>query len=441
MNTHLKASSRILRLNLLAFLLTLSFPLFVAAQSDDETPDPVAAFNNAQDLHEKGNLAGAIDLYKKALKIEPNFPEAEYQCGIAYLALDKRDEAEKSFRKAVELRPEWTLAMTSLGSLLVQNDKFTEADRILSKALELDPQNSPALAAMSDLRLKTKASPAVLNDLLAKVASLTLKANPTASIWIARSTLENALGKRDAARGSITNALVIDPKNRSALLLMADMALEDGDVLKAKEAAKLLQTIASDSDSLKLLNTNILLADGGSEESVREGLERQLENDPKNTAILSRLCYAFRLADPQKALGFCRRASEAHPTNINYAVGFGAALVQAKQFAAAVDTLRRLIEIAPNNATAHANLATALFELKRYAEAKAEFEWLTTKQPNLAVAYFFLAIVHDNLGEYADAMANYQQFLRIADPATNKPEIDKVNLRLPALQQKIKRKK
>ena len=434
--------SRTFRLSIFTFLLggfLLSFPLFAAAQTNEEPTDPVAIFNSAQDLHEKGDLAGAIELYKRALKVEPNFPETEYQCGIAHLALNQNTEAESSFRKAVELRPEWTLAMTSLGSLLVQNDQFAEAERILSKVLELEPQNAPALAAMTDLRLKTKAAPAILNEMLAKVTSLTSKANPTASIWSARASFEVALGKRDAARSSIGNALRIDPKNRDALLQMADMALEDGDVIKAKEVAKMLQSVSPNADSVKRLNTKILMAEGNPDAVLKAELDKQLVADAKNPVILGRLCSAYRVSDPLVALDFCRRASEAEPSNVNHAVGFGAALVQAKQFDRAVIVLRRIIEIAPDNSTAHANLATALFELKRYAEAKAEYTWLTTKQPNLAAAYFFLAITHDRLNEYADAVVNYQQYLRIADPVANKLDIEKINLRLPALQKKIKK--
>lgn len=433
-----------------AFLHLRIFALFIAAvwlflpsasfaQTDGEPEDAVAIFNSAQDLHEKGDLAGAIGFYKKALKIEPNFPEAEYQCGIAHLALGQNVEAEKSFRKAVELRPEWTLALTSLGSLLVQNDQFAEVDRLLSKALELESQNSPALVAMTDLRLKTKASPAVLSDLLSKVSLLTAKANPTASIWTARAALEATLGKRDAARSSLASALKIDSKNRTALFQMAEMALEDGDVVRAKEAAKALRTVLPNADSLKLLNAKILIAEGNSDQMLKAELEKQLEVDSKNPVTLGRLCSIYRISDPTKALDFCRRASEAEPSNVNHAVGFGAALVQAKRFEIAVAVLRKIIEIAPDNSTAHANLATALFELKRYREARAEYEWLATKQPNLVVAYYFLAITHDRLGEVADAVANYQQYLRIADPVANKLEIEKVNLRLLALQKKIKK--
>jgi hypothetical protein len=37
-----------------------------------------------------------------------------------------------------------------------------------------------------------------------------------------------------------------------------------------------------------------------------------------------------------------------------------------------------------------------------------------------------------------DAMANYQQFLKLANPEESKLEIEKVNLRLPALQKLVK---
>jgi tetratricopeptide (TPR) repeat protein len=144
----------------------------------------------------------------------------------------------------------------------------------------------------------------------------------------------------------------------------------------------------------------------------------------------------LRRDSPLKAAEYCRRASEAEPSNVTHVVGYAAALVQAKRFDTAVGVLRKVIAIAPDNSTAHANLATALFELKRYVEAREQYEWLAVKQPNLAAAYYFLAICYDRLGKNLDAMANYQQYLRLADPEKNKLDIDKVNLRLSQMQKK-----
>lgn len=439
------------------------------AQTDPVDPqDAVALFNQGQDAHEKGNLRAAIELYQKALKLFPEFPEAEYQSGNAYLALKQTQEAERSFRRAVELRPDWSLAMTSLGSLLVDQGKFADAERFLVKAIELDAQNYPAFAALAEIRLKTNAAPAVLQDLLAKLEPLTNKANPTSSLWAARAALENALGKAGAAKSSLAKAVQLDPRNKYALAETANIALKEGDVIRASEAAASLEKLAPEATETKLLRVRLLAFEGKTSDALKildslgsstpgvtalrssivasgsdsaPELEELLKDEAKNAVVLGRLCALYRVAAPMKALDFCKRAAEVEPNNINHAVGFGAALVQAGQYDQAIALLRKLVAIAPDNSTAHANLATALFQLKRYSEAKVEYQWLAGRQPDLAIAYYFLGITHDQLAEYMDAMANYQQFLRVADPAKSQLEIDKVNLRLPILQKQFKDKK
>ena len=435
-----------------------------AAQETADATQAVAIFNQAQDLHEKGDLAGAISLYERALKAMPEFPEAEYQRGTAHIALGNIDEAERAFRRAIELRGDWTLALANLGSLLVHKEQFADAEKALQKVVEIEPNNPLALAGMADLRLRTNAAPDVLRELLIKISVLTAKANPAATLWTARAALENGLGRRGPAKQSLESALTADPKNRTALLLLADLALADGDVVRANEIAARLGGDFS-SDPSTLLRANIFAHEGRYEDAVKQldavkrpgpaaadlrkkidavrattpaELEKQLEADGKNPLILGRLCSMYRRADPPKALILCRRASEAEPNNINHAVGFGAALVQAKQYESAVGLFTKLLAQSPDNSTAHANLATALFQLKRYEEAKPEFRWLIKAQPKGAAAYYFLAIAHDQLSEYLDASANYQQYLRLADPVENKLDIEKVNLRLPLLQKQIK---
>ncbi len=156
---------------------------------------------------------------------------------------------------------------------------------------------------------------------------------------------------------------------------------------------------------------------------------------------LAKLCILTRVENPTKSLEYCRLASELEPENINHAIGYGAALVQAKNYEQAVGLFKRILQVAPDNYTAHANLAAALFQLKRYNEAIVEYNWISQKQPDLAIAYYFLGISYDSLGEYLDAMANYQQFIRIAESELNQLEIEKVNLRIPSLQRLIEQDK
>ncbi len=439
----------------------------IAKGQDDPVASAVEFFNNGQDAHEKGDLKRAAELYRQALKDLPEFPEAEYQLGNALLALELPAEAEAAFRRAVELRDDWSLPLAALGSVLIQRAAFAEAETVLEKAIELDAQSFPALAALAELKLRTKAPAQVLSELLGRLRTLTGKANPPVAIWIARASLERALGDFTSAGSSVERALALEPKNRSAIAERAEIALATNDAKSAVADAEMLLRAAPESPSLKFLLARALAANGRTSESLKlietiqnknaemlefrdrvtavastdpAELEKQLESDPKNAPVLGRLCTLLRAADPQKALDYCRRAYEADPKNLDYVIGFGAALVQAKQFENAVSVMNQIIGVAPDNYTARANLAVALFQLKRFADAKREYQWLANRRPDLAIAYYFLGIIHDQLKEYLDAMANYQLFLKLADPEQQKLEIEKVNLRLPGLQRQIKRK-
>lgn len=449
-------------------LFVLLTSVVLSQEDTDPTSRAIALFNSGQDAHERGDLKTAIDSYEKALKIFPEFPEAELQRGNALQALGNFDAAEIAFRRAVELRDDWSLALANLGAILVKKGEYAQAEKYLSSAIELDEQNSPAYAAMAELRLRTKADVKILNLLLARITLLTDKANPTASLWASRSALEIAVGDRKSAKSSAARALSIDPKSQFALSTSADIALADNDPAAAELFVKRLEALEPKSETVKELRARVFLGQGKNAEAMavldsipnpgpqivelrkRVGavsitdpaeLEKQLAADPKNAGLLNGLCASYRRTDPVRALDFCRRASEASPQSVEPVVGYAAALVQAKRFEDAVVVLRRIAAIAPDNSTVHANLGTALFQLKRYAEAKPEFRWLTDRQPDNAIAFYFLAIIHDQLAELVDAAANYQQFLRLADPESSKLEIEKVNLRLPLIHEQLEKGK
>jgi tetratricopeptide (TPR) repeat protein len=442
-------------------IIFLALNFSAIAQTEDEQKDPVQLFNQGQDAHEKGDFKAALKLYEEALKIAPEFPEAEFQKGSALQSLGRETEAEKAFRRALELRENWILPMASLGEILVRNGKFTEAETLLNKVIEADGKNSTAYLALVEMRLKTKASPDVLKSLLQKLNGFP-KAD--ASIWAARGAIEKELGDGASAETSFARSLALDAKNSYALTETVKILLTEKNYPKALANANNLVKFYPDSVSANLLLARVFAENGNISEALRiidlldgnnseviafrqvitaqtsgdvGALEKQLETDGKNPALLGRLCLLTRTI-PQKALEYCRRASEAEPSNISHAIGFGAALVQAKQFDSAVNLFKRLLQFDAESYSIRANLATALFELKRYQEAKTEFELLIAKKPDLAVGYYFLAITHDNLAEYSEAKINYQKFLQLAETAKNQLEIDKVNLRMPVLEKQIK---
>ena len=461
---------------LLAFAL-LCAPL-VHAQTASEDPeteedDSIQLFHQGQDAHEAGDFNRALEFYDRALKVRPEFPEAEYQRANAYVALERLPEAENSFRRAIELQPEWPLPLLALGKLLVRTEQFGEAEKVLTRALELDENNLLALVALTDLELRTKASRDKLQQLLENIKRVITDVQPNAAIWTARGLLERALGEKAAALLSFDRALALDRQAVTALMERAELRSEakkyDGALADALEAQRLTRS----SLSASLLVARIYAQSGKTDEAVRTldalsetnkrlpevislrnsltkdcatltteertAEEELLKQQPRNAMLLECLGSALRTTDPVRSLDLYRQAAEIEPTNIRYATGYAAALVQARRFAEAAIVLRRILEIQPANFAAHTNLATALYELKQFPAALVEFKWLLQTKPDLVVAYYFIATAHDFLGEYAQALAAYETFIARANAQTNQLEIDKVNLRLPLLRNQVKR--
>src|SRR6476646_11312488 len=88
----------------LVALLVLSLCSQPALAQDDPTngeTDPIKLFERCQDAHAKNDYQKAIELYDAAIKIKPEFPEAEFQRAIALLVTNRKAEALEGFNRAV----------------------------------------------------------------------------------------------------------------------------------------------------------------------------------------------------------------------------------------------------------------------------------------------------------------------------------------------------
>ncbi len=472
-------SSRQFFFAIIVFILVAVCTSAAAAQTVDFTDgetDPVKLFERAQNAHAKGDLERALALYEEAIKLRPEFPEAEYQRGVALVGLKRPAEAEIALRRAIELRKDWSLPYSSLGNLLSRSEKDKEAEPLLRRALQLGAKDFATLDSLSTIRWRAGDKP----EALALAVRAIEDENAPASAWVWHGIAERANGNATAAAASFEHALQMDPKNVAALRERAegrsaaaeyDQAIEDlqaalviipGDKAtslqlahvyelagKKDEAQRIYEAFGQITDPSTPQLPGVLNVKGSAEEIAaanaddpniaQPALEKLIAANPKNAGLLGRLGNVTRRTDPQKSADAYRRANQIDPKNPDYAVGYAAALVQARRFAEAVAILRQVIASAPNEYAAHANLALALFELKDFPKALPEYEWLAAARPETAATYFFIAIAHDSLEEYQLALVAYEKFMSLADPIVNKLEIEKVNLRLPKLRDQIAR--
>ena len=459
-----------------AAILSSFFLLTATAQTDDtfgdNGADPVKLFERAQSAHARGDLDKALELYQQAIKIRPEFAEAEFQVGNILTTKGNFPEAEAAFRRSIELKKNWSLPYSGLGAVLMRVNRDADAEKNFRQALIIDANDNLALRLLAEIRLRGGDVKEALD--LAKRATAVQDA--PASAWLTYAMAQRANGDKAGARGALDRALKDQPDNVAALLERADLstdeknydaAIEDlktaskvkpGDkvimgrlayvyqqagkqedaAVAAKAAGLPIQTTSGDGKTRVIGTPEEIEAANSNDVAVaRKALEKLIEKNPDNAGLLYRLGLSYRTENPTRALELLRQAAGLEPTSAEYAQGYASVLVQLRRFQEAAQILRQVIRRNPESYTAHANLATALYEAKQYRDAIPEYEWLIAAKPDLSVVHFFLGTAHDYLGELPEALASYEKFLAVADGKTNQLEIDKVNLRLPLLKRQI----
>ena len=408
---------------------------------------------------------------QRALLLLLEFPEAEFQRGSALASLGRLPEAEAAFRLAISYKKNWSLPVSALGALLMRQSRDKDAEQQFRHALTIDNKDAVALRMLSELRLRAGDAKEALD--FAKRATALPEAPVSAFIGLA--SAHRANGDKAAARTALDQVLADEPDNVAVLMERADLLLDEKNfelaivdlqkVAKAKTTDKAvmsrlafaLQQAGKAEEALAVakaagleIQTSTGTGDGvvGTPEEIeaanssdpavaRKALEKLLEKNPRSAMLLGRLGASYRTDDPARSLAFYRKASELKPEAPEYALGYGAALVQARRYADAAHILLQVVRLTPDDYVARANLATALYESKRYQEAIPQYHWILTAKPEIAIAHYFIATSHDYLGEYPEALASYEKFLAAADTRSNQLEIDKVKLRLPTLKRQI----
>ncbi len=179
-------------------------------------------FNDAQDREKQGDWPGAVELYRTALAIRPEFLEAHHNLAVALRHLCESDEALKSaeaaallspdhptvqfslgvsleqtgqrdaaivaYQRSASLRPNYIAALSNLGRLLEVSGRIFESIEILERALALAPSSSAVRLNLANSFLlggKPAKSTELLQGLLQDGSEIT---------DISRSLAENSLG-------------------------------------------------------------------------------------------------------------------------------------------------------------------------------------------------------------------------------------------------------
>lgn len=96
-------------------------------------------YNRGNAMLRAGRFEEAAALYRSALAMKPDFPEALCNLGTALKDLGRVAEAVASYRHAIALRPDFAEAHNSLGTVLYDDDHLFPAKEHFEIALALRP--------------------------------------------------------------------------------------------------------------------------------------------------------------------------------------------------------------------------------------------------------------------------------------------------------------
>ena len=100
-------------------------------------------------------LDEAIESYQKAVQLNPNFPEAYNNLGLALHRKNMLDEAIESYQKAVQLNPKYSDAYNNLADALSIKGQIKAAVSYYEKALLFNPDCPDIYVNLGNVYLKT----------------------------------------------------------------------------------------------------------------------------------------------------------------------------------------------------------------------------------------------------------------------------------------------
>ena len=84
-----------------------------------------AYYNMGVALNDKGDPEAAIESYKQALRIKPDYAEGHSNLGTAFQLLNQIEQAVASYEKAISLKKDLNTAISGLGKALLKKGEHS----------------------------------------------------------------------------------------------------------------------------------------------------------------------------------------------------------------------------------------------------------------------------------------------------------------------------
>ena len=112
------------------------------------------SFKIAVDLHTKGKITDAKNIYEKILEVKPEHFLALSNLGIVFSQLREFNRAVELFNKAIKINPDYAEGYNNLGNALFELSEFDKSLHCYKRAVQLNPGFSDAFNNLGNVYQK-----------------------------------------------------------------------------------------------------------------------------------------------------------------------------------------------------------------------------------------------------------------------------------------------
>jgi tetratricopeptide (TPR) repeat protein len=347
-------------------LITLAtFSADVSAQNSPAEVD--RAFARATQLHEAGDIDGAIRAYQAILASHPARVDVRSNLGAAYSRLGRYEEAIGEYKRALNLAGNNPTIRFNLAKAYYKAALFAEAATELQSFIAAAPRDQPerfnAILLLADTQVRMGEYKKVIELL---------------------SPLQGT-----------------GPENRTIAYLLGSALIGDGQM---EQGQVLIDRVfrGEDSAEARLLIGSILqLADDG-QNAIKE-LERAIELNPKLPSVHAWYGRALmRMGDADKAKVAFKTELAGNPNDFDSNLYMGILLKRDRQLDECLGYLSAAIRLRPRDSYARYHMGALYAALGKPGEARPLLEGVAKEHPDFVEARVLLASVYYRLNRKED---------------------------------------
>lgn len=333
-----------------------------------QNPHDVLAYNHLGFIEAlRGDHKKALQTYARALTEDPNHPVLHYNSALSYVALNKPDDARRSFESALRAKPGWNEALDGYAQLCIRQKNYTDAQELLSQGLKVHPDNTELLVTQGRLFVRT-GDYAEAENMYKRV----LETNPEDMNVLDR--LEKVYEKQN--------------RNSDALAIL-----------------KRMSEVAPATPGQMARYTHILINQNKLDEAEKN-IKAMRQKNPDDVQALDLLAqYYIRAGQDGKANGCLKKISELEPSYVEAARNCAIQLSNMGRNDEAVERLTAYLDKNPSDVDGLLAMSRSLEAQGKYAEALRTCQSVLSVQAGNAEALSAVSRFGNKLVQQPESMA------------------------------------